>query len=105
MEIRYIFTFDLLISFALTGKVFSVFILKFIKSRFSFLSDQEWLEKIPTREKCFSSCILNQFGSSTFHTSSTSLLCEVCALYPPVKEKVHCSALNSVKNLVMHRIR
>ena len=30
---------------------------------------------------------------------------EVCALYPPVKEKVHCSALNSVKNLVMHRIR
>ena len=30
---------------------------------------------------------------------------EVCALYPPVKEKVHCSAPNSVKNLVMHRIR
>ena len=29
---------------------------------------------------------------------------EVCALYPPVKEKVHCSAPNSVKKLVMHWI-
>ena len=30
---------------------------------------------------------------------------EVCALYPPVKEKVHCSAPKSEKKLVMHRIR
>ena len=30
---------------------------------------------------------------------------EVCALYPPVKEKVHCSAPNSVKKLVLHRIQ
>ena len=38
-------------------------------------------------------------------SSPVSASSEVCALYPPVKEKVHCSAPNSVKNLVMHRIR
>ena len=49
--------------------------------------------------------------TETFRAKSCRWKCifnvtlEVCALYPPVKEKVHCSAPNSVKNLVMHRIR
>ena len=60
---------------------------------------------------------LNIYSASSFHyqvafgiSFNFSLVAkrwreEVCALYPPVKEKVHCSAPNSVKNLVMHRIR
>ena len=45
-------------------------------------------------------------GSPTLNYPSKCMkIHEVCALYPPVKEKVHCSAPNSVKNLVMHRIR
>ena len=53
----------------------------------------------------------SQISSPSFETGKLSQLSsplaktEVCALYPPVKEKVHCSAPNSVKNLVMHRIR
>ena len=37
--------------------------------------------------------------------ASLTVRIEVCALYPPVKEKVPFSAPNSVKNLVMRRIR
>ena len=44
------------------------------------------------------------FFKLTFWQVSRALN-EVCALYPPVKEKVHFSAPNSVKNLVIHRIR